>query len=98
MPFGCITLGDKKDYNNSSDVTDKYDLGQTVKTEEFCEIFRAKEKSTGKMYTCKKFLKKDGRKVRKACLCLYMLGDLQHNLHLYSALHAGRRLRALKVD
>ncbi|XP_078399318.1 caM kinase-like vesicle-associated protein isoform X1 [Cetorhinus maximus] len=66
MPFGCITLGDKKDYNNPSDVTDKYDLGQTVKTEEFCEIFRAKEKSTGKMYTCKKFLKKDGRKVRKA--------------------------------
>lgn len=34
--------------------------------EEFCEIFRAKDKSTMKMYTCKKFLKKDGRKVRKA--------------------------------
>ncbi|KAG7255995.1 hypothetical protein CRUP_022787 [Coryphaenoides rupestris] len=34
--------------------------------EEFCEIFRAKDKTTLKMYTCKKFLKKDGRKVRKA--------------------------------
>lgn len=34
--------------------------------EEFCEIFRAKDKTTMKMYTCKKFLKKDGRKVRKA--------------------------------
>lgn len=35
-------------------------------SEEFCEIFRAKDKTTMKMYTCKKFLKKDGRKVRKA--------------------------------
>ncbi len=34
--------------------------------EEFCEIFRAKDRNTLKMYTCKKFLKKDGRKVRKA--------------------------------
>uniref|UniRef100_A0A8C3G099 CaM kinase-like vesicle-associated protein n=1 Tax=Cyclopterus lumpus TaxID=8103 RepID=A0A8C3G099_CYCLU len=66
MPFGCITIGEKKDYNNPSEVTDKYDLGQIVKSEEFCEIFRAKDKTTMKMYTCKKFLKKDGRKVRKA--------------------------------
>lgn len=66
MPFGCLTIGEKKDYNNPSDVTDKYDLGQIVKSEEFCEIFRAKDKTTMKMYTCKKFLKKDGRKVRKA--------------------------------
>ncbi|XP_029946764.1 caM kinase-like vesicle-associated protein [Salarias fasciatus] len=66
MPFGCITIGEKKDYHNPSDVTDKYDLGQIVKSEEFCEIFRAKDKTTMKMYTCKKFLKKDGRKVRKA--------------------------------
>ena len=35
-------------------------------SEEFCEIFRAKDRNTLKMYTCKKFLKKDGRKVRKA--------------------------------
>uniref|UniRef100_A0A3P9JL24 CaM kinase-like vesicle-associated protein n=1 Tax=Oryzias latipes TaxID=8090 RepID=A0A3P9JL24_ORYLA len=66
MPFGCLTLGEKKDYNSPSEVTDKYDLGQIVKTEEFCEIFRAKDRNTLKMYTCKKFHKKDGRKVRKA--------------------------------
>uniref|UniRef100_A0A673BVW5 Uncharacterized protein n=1 Tax=Sphaeramia orbicularis TaxID=375764 RepID=A0A673BVW5_9TELE len=63
MPFGCLTVGEKKDYHNPSDVTDKYDLGQIVKSEEFCEIFRAKDKTTMKMYTCKKFLKKDGRKL-----------------------------------
>uniref|UniRef100_A0A8P4KAE2 CaM kinase like vesicle associated n=1 Tax=Dicentrarchus labrax TaxID=13489 RepID=A0A8P4KAE2_DICLA len=66
MPFGCLTLGEKKDYNNPSEVTEKYDLGQIVKSEEFCEIFRAKDRNTLKMYTCKKFHKKDGRKVRKA--------------------------------
>ncbi|AWP02674.1 putative RNA-binding protein 6-like isoform 3 [Scophthalmus maximus] len=66
MPFGCLTLGEKKDYNNPSEVTDKYDLGQIVKSEEFCEIFRAKDRNTLKMFTCKKFHKKDGRKVRKA--------------------------------
>ncbi|XP_028303663.1 caM kinase-like vesicle-associated protein [Gouania willdenowi] len=66
MPFGCLTLGEKKDYNSPSEVTDKYDLGQIVKSEEFCEIFRAKDRNTMKMYTCKKFHKKDGRKVRKA--------------------------------
>ncbi|XP_071374057.1 caM kinase-like vesicle-associated protein [Centroberyx affinis] len=66
MPFGCLTLGEKKDYNNPSEVTDKYDLGQVVKSEEFCEIFRSKDRNTLKMYTCKKFHKKDGRKVRKA--------------------------------
>ncbi|XP_069000990.1 caM kinase-like vesicle-associated protein [Embiotoca jacksoni] len=66
MPFGCLTLGEKKDYNSPSEVTDKYDLGQIVKSEEFCEIFRAKERNNIKMYTCKKFHKNDGRKVRKA--------------------------------
>ncbi|XP_053723935.1 caM kinase-like vesicle-associated protein [Synchiropus splendidus] len=66
MPFGCLTLGDKKDYNNPSDVSDKYDLGQVVKSDEFCEIYRAKDRNTLKMFTCKKFNKKDGRKVRKA--------------------------------
>lgn len=66
MPFGCLTLGENKDYNSPSEVTDKYDLGQIVKSEEFCEIFRAKDRNTLKMYTCKKFHKKDGRKVRKA--------------------------------
>ncbi|KAJ8258608.1 hypothetical protein COCON_G00176200 [Conger conger] len=66
MPFGCLTVGEKKDYNSPSEVADKYDLGQIVKSEEFCEIFRAKDRNTLKMFTCKKFLKKDGRKVRKA--------------------------------
>lgn len=32
MPFGCLTLGEKKDYNSPSEVTDKYDLGQIVKS------------------------------------------------------------------
>lgn len=32
MPFGCLAIGEKKDYNNPSDVTDKYDLGQIVKS------------------------------------------------------------------
>ncbi|KAI2529686.1 CAMKV isoform 12 [Pan troglodytes] len=62
MPFGCVTLGDKKNYNQPSEVTDRYDLGQVIKTEEFCEIFRAKDKTTGKLHTCKKFQKRDGRK------------------------------------
>ncbi|XP_075430266.1 caM kinase-like vesicle-associated protein isoform X2 [Ascaphus truei] len=66
MPFGCVTLGDKKDYNHPTEVSDRYDLGQLIKTEEFCEIFRAKEKSSGKLYTCKKFLKTNGRKVRRS--------------------------------
>lgn len=32
MPFGCLTLGEKKDYNSPSEVTDKYDLGQVIKS------------------------------------------------------------------
>lgn len=32
MPFGCLTVGEKKEYHNPSDVTDKYDLGQIVKS------------------------------------------------------------------
>lgn len=32
MPFGCLTLGEKKDYNSPSEVADKYDLGQIVKS------------------------------------------------------------------
>ncbi|KGL98289.1 CaM kinase-like vesicle-associated protein, partial [Charadrius vociferus] len=35
MPFGCVTLGDKKDYNQPSEVTDRYDLGQVIKTAPF---------------------------------------------------------------
>lgn len=32
MPFGCLTIREKREYNNPSDVTDKYDLGQIVKS------------------------------------------------------------------
>ena len=32
MPFGCLTIGEKKDYNSPTEVTDKYDLGQIVKS------------------------------------------------------------------
>lgn len=41
-------------------------MGCCCCSEEFCEIFRAKDKTTGKLHTCKKFQKRDGRKVRKA--------------------------------
>uniref|UniRef100_A0A8C9Q122 CaM kinase-like vesicle-associated protein n=1 Tax=Spermophilus dauricus TaxID=99837 RepID=A0A8C9Q122_SPEDA len=89
MPFGCVTLGDKKNYNQPSEVTDRYDLGQVIKTEEFCEIFRAKEKTTGKLHTCKKFQKRDGRKGEASqhpaagrCIC-----DPQRILHLPGAGH-----------
>lgn len=33
---------------------------------EFCELCLAKDRQTDKVFVCKKFLKKDGRKVRKA--------------------------------
>ncbi|XP_064878242.1 caM kinase-like vesicle-associated protein [Oncorhynchus nerka] len=33
---------------------------------EFCELCMAKDRQTNKVFVCKKFLKKDGRKVRKA--------------------------------
>ena len=33
---------------------------------EFCELCLAKDRQTEKVFVCKKFLKKDGRKVRKA--------------------------------
>lgn len=33
---------------------------------EFCELCLVKERQTDKVYVCKKFLKKDGKKVRKA--------------------------------
>lgn len=32
MPFGCLNPGEKKDYNSPTEITDKYDLGQIVKT------------------------------------------------------------------
>lgn len=32
MPFGCLIFGEKKDYNSPGEVTDKYDLGQMVRS------------------------------------------------------------------
>uniref|UniRef100_A0A673BBP3 CaM kinase-like vesicle-associated protein n=1 Tax=Sphaeramia orbicularis TaxID=375764 RepID=A0A673BBP3_9TELE len=63
MPFGCLALRDGRTYDSISDVTDKYEIGQV---KEFCELCLAKERQTDKVFVCKKFLKKDGRKVRKA--------------------------------
>ncbi|KAI4901520.1 hypothetical protein NFI96_033437 [Prochilodus magdalenae] len=66
MPFGCLALRDGRTYNSLSDITDKYEIGQVLKAKEFCELCLVKERQTDKVYACKKFLKKDGRKVRKA--------------------------------
>ncbi|XP_029910906.1 caM kinase-like vesicle-associated, like isoform X2 [Myripristis murdjan] len=66
MPFGCLALRDGRTYNSISDVTDKYEIGQVLRAKEFCELCLAKDRQTEKVFVCKKFLKKDGRKVRKA--------------------------------
>uniref|UniRef100_A0A8C6KZ77 CaM kinase-like vesicle-associated protein n=1 Tax=Nothobranchius furzeri TaxID=105023 RepID=A0A8C6KZ77_NOTFU len=66
MPFGCLALRDGRTYNNISDVMDKYEFGQVLRAKEFCELCLVKDRQTEKVFVCKKFLKKDGRKVRKA--------------------------------
>ncbi|XP_027026214.1 caM kinase-like vesicle-associated, like isoform X2 [Tachysurus fulvidraco] len=66
MPFGCLALRDGRTYHSLSDITDKYEIGQVLKAKEFCELCLVKERQTEKVYVCKKFLKKDGKKVRKA--------------------------------
>lgn len=66
MPFGCLALRDGRTYDSISDVTDKYEIGQVLRAKEFCELCLAKDRQTDKVLVCKKFLKKDGRKVRKA--------------------------------
>ncbi|XP_041656206.1 caM kinase-like vesicle-associated, like [Cheilinus undulatus] len=66
MPFGCLALRDGRSYDSISDVTDKYEIGQVLRAKEFCELCLAKDRQTDKVFVCKKFLKKDGRKVRKA--------------------------------
>ncbi|XP_072222877.1 caM kinase-like vesicle-associated, like [Leuresthes tenuis] len=66
MPFGCLALRDGRTYDSISDVTDKYEFGQVLRAKEFCELCLAKDRQTDKVFVCKKFLKKDGRKVRKA--------------------------------
>uniref|UniRef100_A0A1A8JLY0 CaM kinase-like vesicle-associated protein n=1 Tax=Nothobranchius kuhntae TaxID=321403 RepID=A0A1A8JLY0_NOTKU len=66
MPFGCLALRDGRTYNNISDVMDRYEFGQVLRAKEFCELCLVKDRQTEKVFVCKKFLKKDGRKVRKA--------------------------------
>ncbi|XP_053704337.1 caM kinase-like vesicle-associated, like [Synchiropus splendidus] len=66
MPFGCLALRDGRTYDAFSDITDKYEIGQVLRAKEFCELCLVKERQTEKVFVCKKFLKKDGRKVRKA--------------------------------
>ncbi|XP_028308128.1 caM kinase-like vesicle-associated, like [Gouania willdenowi] len=66
MPFGCLALREGRNYDSMSDVTDKYEIGQVLRAKEFCELCLAKDRQTDKVFVCKKFLKKDGRKVRKA--------------------------------
>lgn len=38
----------------------------SLRRKEFCELCLAKDRQTDRVFVCKKFLKKDGRKVRKA--------------------------------
>ncbi|KAJ8370143.1 hypothetical protein SKAU_G00101710 [Synaphobranchus kaupii] len=66
MPFGCLIPRDGGKSSNLSDITDKYEFGQILRAKEFCELCLAKERQTGQVFICKKFLKKDGRKVRRA--------------------------------
>ncbi|XP_041955187.1 caM kinase-like vesicle-associated, like isoform X2 [Alosa sapidissima] len=66
MPFGCLALRDGRTYHSPTEITDKYEIGQVLKAKEFCELCLAKDRQTDKVYVCKKFFKKDGRKVRKA--------------------------------
>uniref|UniRef100_UPI00398E329B caM kinase-like vesicle-associated protein n=1 Tax=Pristiophorus japonicus TaxID=55135 RepID=UPI00398E329B len=66
MPFSCLTFRSGKYYNSLSDVTDKYSIGQLLRAKEFCEICLARERLSDKLFSCKKFQKKDGRNVRRA--------------------------------
>ncbi|XP_038638327.1 LOW QUALITY PROTEIN: caM kinase-like vesicle-associated protein [Scyliorhinus canicula] len=66
MPFSCLTLRTGRFYSDLSDVTDKYSMGQLLRTKEFCEICIVRDKRLDKFFSCKKFSKKDGRNVRRA--------------------------------
>uniref|UniRef100_A0A8C8VFJ7 Protein kinase domain-containing protein n=1 Tax=Pelusios castaneus TaxID=367368 RepID=A0A8C8VFJ7_9SAUR len=66
MPWGCFRLREEKSYNTLGDITDKYEIGQLLRTKEFCELCLARERRTDQLLICKRFLKKDGRKVRQA--------------------------------
>ncbi|XP_038604013.1 caM kinase-like vesicle-associated protein isoform X2 [Tachyglossus aculeatus] len=66
MPFGCLGLRHDKNYNSESDIADKYEMGALLRAKEFCELCVARERRTERLYVCKKFLKRDGRQVRRA--------------------------------
>ncbi|KAI1892176.1 hypothetical protein AGOR_G00130570 [Albula goreensis] len=66
MPFGCLSPRDGGKSSSLSDIMDKYEFGQILRVKEFCELCLARERQTGEVFICKKFLKKDGRKVRRA--------------------------------
>uniref|UniRef100_UPI00358E9C71 caM kinase-like vesicle-associated protein isoform X1 n=2 Tax=Myxine glutinosa TaxID=7769 RepID=UPI00358E9C71 len=47
------------------ELAEKYDYGPGTRMEEFCEVFQVKEKATGHSFSCKRFRKRDGRRVRE---------------------------------
>uniref|UniRef100_A0A8C4YS07 Protein kinase domain-containing protein n=1 Tax=Gopherus evgoodei TaxID=1825980 RepID=A0A8C4YS07_9SAUR len=63
MPWGCLRLREEKSYSSMGDITDKYEIGEL---KEFCELCLARERRTDRLVVCKRFRKKDGRKVRQA--------------------------------
>ncbi|CAM4693021.1 caM kinase-like vesicle-associated protein [Caretta caretta] len=66
MPWGCLRLREEKNYNSVGDITDKYEIGELLSVKEFCELCLARERRTDRLVVCKRFRKKDGRKVRQA--------------------------------
>ncbi|XP_050784066.1 caM kinase-like vesicle-associated protein [Gopherus flavomarginatus] len=66
MPWGCLRLREEKSYSSVGDITDKYEIGELLSTKEFCELCLARERRTDRLVVCKRFRKKDGRKVRQA--------------------------------
>uniref|UniRef100_A0A452GPX6 Protein kinase domain-containing protein n=1 Tax=Gopherus agassizii TaxID=38772 RepID=A0A452GPX6_9SAUR len=63
MPWGCLRLREEKSYSSVGDITDKYEIGELLSTKEFCELCLARERRTDRLVVCKRFRKKDGRKV-----------------------------------
>nr|XP_032626095.1 caM kinase-like vesicle-associated protein [Chelonoidis abingdonii] len=66
MPWGCLQLREEKNYSSVGDIMDKYEIGELLSAKEFCELCLARERRTDRLVVCKRFRKKDGRKVRQA--------------------------------
>ncbi|XP_074873631.1 uncharacterized protein LOC142025071 isoform X2 [Carettochelys insculpta] len=66
MPWGCLQLREEKSYNTVADIADKYEIGELLSVKEFCELCLARERRTERLVICKRFRKRDGRKVRQA--------------------------------